>query len=557
LSIVFAANSHLRRIDALAFSKSRLRWICLPSTVTELGPQCFRGCQELSFVGFAPKASLRKIAEQCFQFTSLEFIVIPSSVEIIEERAFAKSKLRMICFEDDTRLKRIESQAFCLSEMRQFSIAEMVEYIAPDALHDRGFNEINVHNNNAYFEKTQCFIIESGSSAIRLCEDCNSHALIVDERIRVIGAFSFTTLSHSFEVFFDQDSVLERIDHFAFFKSPIQSIILPRRLQRIEHHAFAESHLIFIDFEPDSCLQVIGSDAFSAVLSLECFEIPKSVETIECRAFNMCAHLRSVSFEDGSSLRMIGNEAFAMSGLVKFTIPAGVTTFGTHLFKGSCSIDCVIFENESALVEMFGNIFGDCSVRMIWFPDNLEVLGRHCLSNCKALECLTFSDSARLKRIDKLAFCGSCLDSFCIPASVNFVHPLAFHQCSITSITVAVNSPYLCIFKGFLATNDGKYLIRYCGDESAIEIPKDVEIVGDYCFAKLEELESVRFEAGAIIKVLGKHAFDSTFITTISIPATVESIKKKCFFRCSALESVIFEAGKYTRCLKCHCEGWD
>jgi hypothetical protein len=244
-----------------------------------------------------------------------------------------------------------------------------------------------------------------------------------------------------------------------------------------------------------------------------------------------------------SRIRVIKDLAFAFSEIIGFEIPSSLSEIGKTVFLGCNALDSVVFGAESNLLELPGHVIERCAVRIVWFPDSFEVLRRNSLTSCKRLENVTFNGHSQLKRIEKYVFSDCDLYSFCIPESVEFVHPLAFDSCRISLLEVDTRSPYLSMFKKFITTKDQTRLIRYFGHKSLIEIPKEVIEIGDFCFNKCIMLESVRFESGSHLKIIGKRAFQGTFIRTISIPASVECIKKKCFADCTALSSIKFEAG--------------
>ena len=53
--------------------------------------------------------------------------------------------------------------------------------------------------------------------------------------------------------------------------------------------------------------------------------IPKSVTEIQSRAFDECRNLREVVFEEGSKLRIIGDNAFdSCENLAKINLPEGL-----------------------------------------------------------------------------------------------------------------------------------------------------------------------------------------------------------------------------------------
>jgi hypothetical protein len=544
LSVAFAAHSSLNRIGDNAFAKSPLKFICLPSTVLSVGSGCFRECQKLGFVGFEWNSRVTEIGVNWFRESKLPFVVVPNSVEAIREGAFAKSALRSLAFELGSRLARIESNAFQGCQMVELKIPKSVSVIGPCAIDHKTVQSVSVETGSANFRRDGAMLVQKASQTIVYCEDGEIAILFIDGGIRVIGEWAFAYLGRMREFVFLQDSQLECIAPFAFFHSSVRAICIPRSVKRIGESAFAHSELADIDFEFDSGLQVMEMKAFASAQELRSFVWLKALEVIERETFANCTNLCFFHFEPGSRMRAIRDMAFAFSGILNFTIPGSVLELGKRIFVGCHQLDSLVFDNECAISEFPAEVLPNSAVRLIWFADQLEMLRKNSLSECKNLECVTFNSKPALKRIEALAFSNSTLYSFCIPASVEFVHPLAFDTCTITLIDVETSSPYLSMLGGFLATKDRKRLIRYYEAESVVEIPKEAIEVGKYCLANRPTLEQVHFELGSVARILGKRAFASTFIETICIPASVRLIQKECFSGCEALESVRFEADK-------------
>ena len=64
--------------------------------------------------------------------------------------------------------------------------------------------------------------------------------------------------------------------------------------------------------------------------------IPKSVVAVQKGAFANWKHLQKVTFEEGSELRVIGEEAFmGCSGLKSIQLPDGLREIGFEAFEES------------------------------------------------------------------------------------------------------------------------------------------------------------------------------------------------------------------------------
>ena len=106
-----------------------------------------------------------------------------------------------------------------------------------------------------------------------------------------------------------------------------------RNVTIIGHGCFKKcTNLESVTFENGSELKKIGEEAFYET-NINKITIPKSVNLIEDRCFKKCNKLESVAFELGSELKKIGEEAFYETNINKITIPKSVKLIGKNCFK--------------------------------------------------------------------------------------------------------------------------------------------------------------------------------------------------------------------------------
>ena len=100
------------------------------------------------------------------------------------------------------------------------------------------------------------------------------------------------------------------------------------------------------DFESYKPVTVIGAYVFANMENITGIVIPPSVETIEQYAFYGSAGITAIEFTGDSTLKSIGNDAFAgCTGVDEITIPEAVTTIGKRAFGewGSAGPQTIIF----------------------------------------------------------------------------------------------------------------------------------------------------------------------------------------------------------------------
>ena len=256
-----------------------------------------------------------------------------------------------------------------------------------------------------------------------------------------------------------------------FYQSDLRSVVIPTNVTTVGYSAFKRcSSLTTVTFEKESQLKTIGGDyyyggAFSDCTALTSIEIPASVETIGNTAFSDCSSLATVTFEKGSRLKTIGNNAYyRCTSLTSIEIPASVETIEKKAFMHCSSLETVTFEKGSQLKTIAGDsydgAFSDCTaLTSIEIPASVETIEATAFKRCSQLATVTFEKGSQLKTIGGGysssyyygAFLGcSSLTSIEIPASVETIEATAFKRCSkLTTVTFEKGSQLKIIGGGF------------------------------------------------------------------------------------------------------------
>jgi hypothetical protein len=142
--VEFERESRLREIGESAFAHCRIEMISIPYRVEMIGNGAFENCSSLSrvtfevretvfchmFCCFGRKRTMKELMREVFLGSRLEWIVIPSTIEVIRERCFYGCEcLERVTFERRSNLIVIESFAFSRSGLRSVMIPESVERI--------------------------------------------------------------------------------------------------------------------------------------------------------------------------------------------------------------------------------------------------------------------------------------------------------------------------------------------------------------------------------------------------------------------------------------------
>jgi hypothetical protein len=145
-------------------------------------------------------------------------------------------------------------------------------------------------------------------------------------------------------------------------------------------------------------------------------------------------------------------------------IPAAIEVIGPGAFSGSRSIANVVFESATTLKEIGEGAFADChSLTTFHVPSSVETIGDRCFERCFRMGVITFGHSSKLKRIGEHAFMGSRLKSITIPASTEEIDGSTFVGCPLTEIPVARGNCNFKIEGNALVNAKGTEFVRYFG----------------------------------------------------------------------------------------------
>lgn len=183
----------------------------------------------------------------------------------------------------------------------------------------------------------------------------------------------------------------------------------------------------------------IPSNAFWGCESLEKVSFSSKLESIETWAFKGCVNLKSVSLSSCSSLKEIGYEAFAETGIENITLPNNLETIGQSAFSNCDKLEYIKLNyRQSKLQTIDSGAFDGCSsLRLIddgWsslsvaaLPQKLDKINTHAFRNCAFSE-LILPDN--LKSIETGAF-ENCtnLKSISFPKMTEYIGIHAFRNC--------------------------------------------------------------------------------------------------------------------------------
>jgi hypothetical protein len=283
-----------------AFSYSSLESIVIPSTVQILGSFCFSYCKSLSSIIVESNSRLTRIESFAVSKSSLQSILIPSNVAILESKRFSRCEsLASISFESNSRLTPIESDAFYESSLE---------------------------------------------------------SIVIPSTVQILGWSCFSYCGSLSSISFESNSQVKRIESSAFSDSSLESIVIPRNVEFIDDPAFAdvpislisiESGNEFVVVENEFLIDIVHHKSNSNFSTSSNVDISSDIEILGSFCFSHSQSFSSISFESNSRLTRIKSEVFSYLSLQSIVIPRNVEFIDGSAFA-DVPISSISIESENA-----------------------------------------------------------------------------------------------------------------------------------------------------------------------------------------------------------------
>ena len=218
----------------------------------------------------------------------------------------------------------------------------------------------------------------------------------------------------------------------------------------------------------------------------------------------------------------------------------GLESIGDNSFYQCTSLVSVVLPSQIKSINQQA-FYGCSALRTITIPSPVEEIGHSAFYGCSLLENVIFEEGSKLKQIlgvsqaDKGAF-QNCtqLKQIHIPASVEYIGCSSFKECSsLEKVSFEVNSSLKELKGSFkLGTYHDEWYGAFsdCASLSRLDLPINLQVIGDGSFGGCTNLSSVSIEESADIKIIGKYAFiGCKSLKSILIPGGVTSIGEKAW----------------------------
>ena len=444
----------------------------IPSSVTSIGKEAFRGCSNLTSIDIP--SGVTSIGSRAFErCSSLISIEIPCSVTSIYGNII----------EDCSSLTVIYCEA----------ISEPISGWRPGWNDNKpvvwGYNNITsdseydyvVHNDEVYLTN-----YKGNSNNVTVPESIDDKqvvsigaifqgrsivSVVIPSGVKSIGSCAFEGCTYLTTVTFGDNSQLESIDSEAFYDcSALTSIEIPSSVTDIGTDAFygcSGVESITVDsnnaiYKSDGNCLIDRSDN-TLILGCKNSVIPNYVTSIGSRAFIKCSTLTNI--EIPTSVISIGSNAFwGCSGLKSIEIPSSVTSIDSNVFNGSYYL--IIYCEISSKPSGWSSNWKSSMIPVVW-----NYGGERGETEEGIKWALTNSNTITICR-----YSGTSTDVV-IPNEINghsvtSIGDSAFSYCSnLTSIEISSG-----------VTSIGEYAFQYCKSLTSIEIPSSATSIGKEAF---------------------------------------------------------------------------
>lgn len=560
-----------------------------------IGESAFEGCRLINTITFGETAGkvscVKEIGKKAFYDNCVESLVLPSSLEVIGESAFADCDNLA-----DLDLSKVSSDlrfgAYAFAECNGLTSVEITDNVGEMEFSSvfykcRNLQEVIVPATNPNFESVDGVLYSKGRETILYYPSGLSGNYTLDPATKRIGGGVFNgrdniteitipaglteigesafesckylTTVNFLESAAGEQSVPLTIGDKAFYNcTGLTSIELPARTKSIGASVFYQSKAAnakLAEITLNEGLETIGENAFYNAGALTSITIPSTVTEIGAKAFYQSA-LQTVTFaenQNGVTPLTLGNYVFAYCSSLK----------SATLRKGTKNIPAYAFQNDKLLetVTIPSTVTNDTS-------NGLYAVGVSAFDSCSALNNLVFElgGEAPLSFAQK-AFNGcTSLKVLNLPKRIspfngkydifqmgegkaakgnlnatvafgtspeNYVADGKAKNCPIEEYNVVEDGGNYASYKGILYTAD-KTMVLMCpfGKEGNVEIAKEATTFRPGAFYGCQFITSITFQDGG----------DADLEIPDGDNSHIQSGTNRVFFACTRLESIAFPA---------------
>ena len=487
-----------------------LRSVMIPDSVTTISFCAFQGCGITSITIPASVTTIEDSAFGCFElrsitnYSALNIVPGESTCGGIAEYAVLVTDRNGNTITLEDGVTRLETEDGFLFEIRDGAY-ELVAYTGTENT-VRLPEQINGQTYTIYRMKGVDRVIVPGALktlSAGAFNDTDITSVVLEEGITHIGDGAFADCLYLESVELPQS--LESIGNNAFNNCrELTQLQLGSNVSQIGNNAFLRCEKLRLSFSPDNTnfaeldgvvydvaktqVVYVGDDVTSVVL-------PKTVVSF---SFDQRENLRSVVFEEGSSLHTIPSDAFrGCTALESLVLPDSVTYIDSSAFSGCTSLKAVTL------------------------PANLRRIGTSVFEGCAALETIVLPDSVEMLEYGAFRGCVK-LKKINIPASLTNLNGNPFLGSGIEELIFPDGFTAFKLVDGALYDPEMTTLYAVLNSVEDLVIPNSVIDFAWGAFEECGNLQNVHFGEGTTVIPGG--AFSRLALHCVTLPSSLQLI---------------------------------
>lgn len=491
-TVVFESGSKCLIIGDNAFKESAVTTISVPSSVETIGGSAFDGCTSLARVSFFAGSNLRMIGDNAFnRTTSLTSVTFTGPIEYVGSSAFSGSGVRTVDFGSLATFTTVSEYAFASSRLESVVLPDTVQrveegafsgyagtsFVCPNSLNYIGakaFYKANAMKNftfasgvlsignEAFYGNTELEIIDLpsgltsvGASAFSGCEKAT--ALTIGTELKTVGVSAFDGLLRLESIEYNARLLSDfSVGNDVFRNAGISgegvSVIFGQTVTALPNNLFYSSvieselpKIESVEFCGTPKLESIGENAFRGDKTLYTIVLPATVLFIGSGAFVGCenAVIESESAKMGKGWATDykdndNNVTFGVRNVTSGDYSYVLYDDGAVVtdYSGESDVEVPSLLGGKAVFAT-GVTFENGNATFIVLPDTILLPGSY--DGCSSLVGITMKEGPLA--IAKKAFNGcSSLLYFKLPGSVVTIGEGAFSGCDALTTVYLSNT---------------------------------------------------------------------------------------------------------------------
>ena len=485
----------IESIERDAFFSSGIQNFDLPDSVEFIGRHAFRNTVNLSTLNHDPQESaLETIGSGAFRGSGLEHFIIPEATRTIETKAFAET-----------------------ASLSTLTLPDTLEDVGTYLLEDSGVESVTYEHMSETLPEG-IFYNAANLETVDFTDD---------PVIESFAPYAFSG-TESITEFTLPDSMIET-GEAAFKGHPtLERIYLNETLETISPFTFDGATALFeVDVpnhdDPDGhALTHIGEAAFRDTESLSFFFVGEHLEYIGDHAFEN-SNFNPAPANLPSSLRLVGDYAFAGSDITDFHVTEYLLTIGAHAFESSALSSLTFTDEHDVFIDFEGEIpddgegmvigdsaFRDTHLETVELPFYVVMIGESAFRDNESLESVDTTDAGNLFIIEANAFRNTpSLTDFNLPDTLAYLGDYAFAETGPIETFIIPQFQPLQQETDLGISQLGEGILHDSAVRN-VDIRGVFDVIPSFAFARMSDFESITFHRPTAIRSIGARAFYQT-----------------------------------------------